>query len=140
MSRARRMVWPLLGIGLLAGAVVYIGAVDPNKPGNYPLCPLKAMLGIDCFACGGLRAVHDLATGDLVGAADNNLLFVILLPLILALLGYLLWSRWTGRAWATQARRNRVGRVLLITGGTLLLVFMAVRNVPAVPYVGAGIG
>ena len=29
-----------------------------TSPGHYPLCPTKALMGLDCPFCGGLRAAH----------------------------------------------------------------------------------
>lgn len=70
---------------------------------------------------------------------DHNLLFVLLLPLIFAWLGYLLWSRWTGKTLFTPERRARNGRLIFISVGTLIVVFTVARNLPFVPYIGSGI-
>ncbi len=62
------------------GACAYIATVDPNHSSAYPQCPTKLLTGLDCPLCGATRAVHSLLQGDLVGAMDHNLLFVLLLP------------------------------------------------------------
>ena len=67
-----------LVVGLAACA--YIAAVDPNHSSAYPQCPTKMLTGLDCPMCGATRAVHSLLHGDVVGAMDHNLLFVLLLP------------------------------------------------------------
>jgi len=64
------------------GACAYLAIVDPNMSSAYPQCPLRALTGLDCAGCGGLRATHALLTGDVVRAADQNLLLVLSLPLI----------------------------------------------------------
>jgi hypothetical protein len=75
--------------------VAYLGAVDPNEPGHYPLCPTQALLGVDCPGCGGLRCVHALTRGDIVGALDHNALAVlVLLPLAV-----ITWALWVRREW-----------------------------------------
>ena len=47
-SRWRRVRGPLAvgALGLVATA--YVGLVDPNAPGHYPLCPTKYLTGVDC--------------------------------------------------------------------------------------------
>jgi hypothetical protein len=79
--------------------VAYLGVVDPNEPGHYPLCPTQALLGVDCPGCGGLRCVHALTRGDVVGALDHNALAVlVLLPLAV-----ITWALWFRREWRGPA-------------------------------------
>jgi hypothetical protein len=97
--RGRRLVAPMAVGGAALLGVVYLGAVDPNEPGHYPLCPTQALLGVDCPGCGGLRCVHALARGDVVGALDHNALAVlVLLPLAV-----ITWALWLRRAWRGPA-------------------------------------
>ena len=136
--RHRRLVAP---VAALTGAVVglgYLGAVDPNQPGHYPLCPTQALFGVDCPGCGLLRGTHDLVTGDVAGAVDHNVLLLVIVPLVA-----ILWSRWLVRSWrgTSQAvtyaqfrRRNAV----MVGSLALVLIFGVVRNF--VPYLGSGIG
>lgn len=93
--RSRRLVAPLTVGALTLGAAVYVALVDPNEPGHYPLCPTKALTGLDCPACGGLRATHALLRGDVVGALDHNA-FVVLVLLPAAVVA---WVAWVVRAW-----------------------------------------
>ena len=127
--------------------LVYVGLVDPNQPGHYPLCPTKALTGLDCPFCGGLRAAHSLARGDVVGAADHNLLAVLLaLPLVL------LWVAWLRRAWIGDPDGERAHPVQALSDALLrpavlwpvvgaLIVFTVVRNVggvDALAWLGSG--
>ncbi|KDN80380.1 membrane protein [Streptomyces olindensis] len=122
---ARRLAVPA---GLLAGAVAafaYVGAVDPNEPGHYPVCPLLHYTGLYCPGCGGLRSAHAFVHGDLPAALHAN---------ALAVLGYLAFAvLWT--VWVVHAVRGRPLRIDprpgLVWGlGALLLVFTVVRNLP----------
>jgi hypothetical protein len=117
--------------------VVYVGLVDPNQPGHYPLCPTKALTGLDCPFCGGLRAV---ARGNLLDAGDHNLLVVALaLPVVL------LWAAWLRRSWIgdpdgrTSHPLESVSRAILrpqVLWSVLavLVLFTVARNVGAVPW------
>ncbi|EUA36348.1 hypothetical protein I549_1211 [Mycobacterium avium subsp. avium 2285 (R)] len=61
-----------------ASATVLCAAVwagDPTTPGGpLPVCPTKALLGVDCPGCGSLRMVYALMHGNLLGAARFNAL------------------------------------------------------------------
>ncbi|MEY4137811.1 MAG: hypothetical protein RL205_1939 [Actinomycetota bacterium] len=133
--RSRRLVAPLLTAGITAGALGYLAAVDPNQAGHYPLCPTKALFGIDCPGCGCLRGLHSLMHGDVVAAADHNILLLIFVPFVVVL-----WVRWMLRAWRgvtpavsmrTFRLRNRAMIIVLIA----ILAFGIVRNF--VPYLGS---
>lgn len=136
--RWRRMAWPL---GTAAGvllATTYIRFVDPNESGHYPVCPTRFFLGLDCPACGGLRATHALANGDVAGAFDHNVLFVLAIPLLVV--AWVLWvvRAWTGRRPELTPQRlwlTRVGPPAMVI---VALTFGVVRNF--VPYLGSGVG
>jgi hypothetical protein len=149
LSRARAP----LAVGAVALlATAYVGLIDPNDPGHYPLCPTKAVSGLDCPGCGGLRAVHSLTRGDVVGALDHNaFVVVVLLPLAVVL-----WAAWLVRSLRTPAdgdapaQHSRVERLAdaltsrpaVVTGVVVMAVFTVVRNVdvvPALAWLGSGI-
>ncbi|MET8943496.1 DUF2752 domain-containing protein [Streptomyces sp. NPDC004542] len=109
----------------VAWAFAYVGAVDPNRPGHYPVCPLLRFTGLYCPGCGGLRSAHAFVHGDLATALQDN---------AAAVAGYLVFAvLWT--VWAVRAARGRPLRIdpspaWLWTAGALLLVFTIVRNLP----------
>ena len=138
--RTRRLRAPLAvgAVTLLASA--YVGLVDPNSPGHYPLCPTKAFTGLDCPGCGGLRAVHSLMHGDITGALDHNA-FVVLVVVPVALV---LWGRWLWHAWKGPQpdAEGVVGDhvdvpmpsvAVLWSMVVVGLVFMVVRTIGGVP-------
>jgi hypothetical protein len=127
-TRRERLRGPLLTAGLVGGLTVALHFRDPHDPGSWGFCPFRAITGLYCPACGGLRAVNDLTRGDLLGAASSNLVFVALIPLIVWA-----WVRWTRRAWeggpprgATPARST----ALVASLAVVLLVFAVLRNLP----------
>lgn len=79
-----------MAAAVAAGAAL-VAVVDPGVPGHYPACPILAATGWYCPGCGGLRAVHALAHGDVAQALDRNALIVLALPVVL--LAYLHWLR-----------------------------------------------
>nr|WP_245997771.1 DUF2752 domain-containing protein [Streptomyces armeniacus] len=116
----------------VGAAVAFVGAVDPNRPGRYPACPLLQLTGIYCPGCGGLRTAHAVAHGDLVAALGANALVVAAFLVFAAV-----WLRWS---WAALRRRPVLSLGALspvrprvvhwwVLGG-LVLVFSVVRNLP----------
>lgn len=116
----------LIGAGVAgAGALAYIGLVDPHRPGFlFPGCPFKALTGLDCPACGGLRMTHDLLNGDLAAAVIDNVFLLVALP-VLAVWLVVRWRR---------------GQTLMPMAATVTVVVAAVawtvvRNWPGFPLV-----
>jgi len=137
-SRARRMLPPVAaGLGVLA-ATMFIRTVDPHVPGVYPPCPTQALLGLDCPGCGGLRATYCLAHGDIAGALDHNLLFVVLVPVLIAGWGVWMYTAWTGRQPWSDRTRDTMVRVLPVALVIAFTAYTIVRNF--VPYLGSGVG
>lgn len=86
----------LEAIGLVV-ALGYLAGADPHDSAvAMPRCPVKWATGWDCPSCGGLRMVHDLLHGEFGKALDDNILMVVISPLLL----YLLYQ---------QARAMRTG-------------------------------
>lgn len=123
-SRARRMAAPALYLAGAAAAFAYVGAVDPNEPGHYPVCPMLRLTGILCPGCGGLRSAHAFAHGDLITAAGAN---------ALAVAGYFAFAAFMA-LWLVRAYRGGpVPRLALRRPhwwglGVLALAFVVVRN------------
>ncbi|MFF3407819.1 DUF2752 domain-containing protein [Streptomyces sp. NPDC002742] len=122
----RRLTAPGGTLAAVAGAFAYVGAVDPNQPGHYPVCPLLRLTGVYCPGCGGLRSAHAFVHGDLATALTDN---------ALAVGGYLafavLWAVWVIRAVRGRPARLDLGPVHLWSLGALVLVFTVVRNLPS---------
>lgn len=136
--RSRRLLAPLATGGGVLLATAYIRAVDPNQPGHYPLCPTLALLGIDCPGCGGLRATHALANGDIATALDNNALFVVLVPVLVGVWALWLYRAWTGVTPARTPTRDLVSRAAPMVIIIVAMTFAVVRNF--VPFLGSGVG
>ncbi|KUI34077.1 hypothetical protein AU197_05565 [Mycobacterium sp. IS-1590] len=123
---SRKRLYGALGTGaVLAGALAYIGIGDPHRPSFvFPACPFKAITGLDCPACGGLRMTHDLLHGDLAAAVVDNVYLLVGLPLLMAWL----LVRW---------RRNKplLNAPLIVVIVVSALTWTVMRNLPGFPLV-----
>ncbi|MFJ3514967.1 MULTISPECIES: DUF2752 domain-containing protein [unclassified Streptomyces] len=123
-SRVRRLAVPALYLAGAVAAFGYVGAVDPNEPGHYPVCPLFRLTGVLCPGCGGLRSAHAFAHGDLVTAFGANALAVV---------GYFVFAGFMA-LWLVRAYRGGPTPKFVLRPrywwpiGALALVFVIVRN------------
>ncbi|THA73998.1 DUF2752 domain-containing protein [Streptomyces sp. A0642] len=126
VPRWRRTAVPAAVLAGVVAAFGYVGTVDPNEPGHYPVCPLLRLTGLACPGCGGLRSAHAFAHGDIAAALGSN---------ALAVLGYaafaVLWVLWTVRAAAGRPPLRLAPRALHWWAiGSVVLIFTVVRNLP----------
>lgn len=124
-SVMRRFAAPVFVSAALLAATVYTALADPYRPGFFPSCIFYAASGHWCPGCGGLRAVHELARGDLGAAlALNPVVVLVIVPLGVALV----------IAWFRAAMRGHtapnIPLWLAITVPVGLMVFWVVRNIP----------
>jgi Protein of unknown function (DUF2752) len=122
----RRHLYALLGSGaLVAGALAYVGLVDPHQPDSFfPVCPFRLLTGWNCPACGGLRMVHDVLHGDLTAAISDNVLLLVGIPLL--------------AGWVLLRRRRGEWPLTLPAAATVMITLLAwtvVRNLPGFPLV-----
>jgi hypothetical protein len=121
-------VAPVVAGAALLGACGVLAIVDPAD--GPTLCPFKLATGLDCPGCGATRAAHALLRGDLLGAADHNVLALVAFPLVA-------WGLFT---WMTRAFRGpRVATfvpspVLTVVAAVVVLGFWVVRNLSAAPF------
>jgi Protein of unknown function (DUF2752) len=118
------------GAGLVCAAV-WIG--DPTTPGGpLPVCPTKALLGIDCPGCGTLRMLYSVLHGDLMAAVKFNALALIALVLLIFAFGAWTYGRVVGRRiWSWQHYRWSAAVTLV-----LVSVWFVLRNLPFAPFTG----
>jgi hypothetical protein len=102
-------------------------ARDPNQVGSYGFCPLRAVTGLDCPLCGGLRGTYALMHGDLATALDHN----VLLPLLLVAAVALGVAARVRDGWTPSP-------AVWWTIGGVAAVFFVLRNLPWFPYLASG--
>lgn len=113
----------------LACAAIWIG--DPTSPhGPLPVCPTKALLGIDCPGCGSLRMLYSLMHGNVLAAARFNTLG--LAAVVLLVWAYLAWTY--GRATGRRIRSWQHWRWSPMVALCLVMAWFVVRNIPVAPF------
>lgn len=116
---------PVALAGATLAATVLLAVRSPHAQGSYGVCPSVALLGVWCPGCGGLRAVHELATFDVVAALGMNPLVVVAVPVVVVL-----WVLWLlGRTGHRRPLHLSARWGWITLGG--LLAFGVLRNVPA---------
>lgn len=119
-----RAVPASLAIGALCGCAL-VALVDPANGGLYPVCPTRALLGIDCPACGTLRGLHALGRGRIVEALDHNLLLFLAVPI-----GALVWWYWLRAALGRPSRPIATPHWAIPALIVVAAVFAVARNLP----------
>ena len=104
---------------------------DPTTPGGpMPVCPTKALLGIDCPGCGSARMLYSLMHGNVGAAARFNALGLV--ALVLLVWAYVGWTygRLTGRRVRGWQHHRWAPMVALL----LVSAWFVLRNIPFAPF------
>ncbi|CAM5360209.1 DUF2752 domain-containing protein [Streptomyces narbonensis] len=121
----RRLLPPVATLAGVAAAFAYVGAVDPNEPGHYPVCPMLRFAGVLCPGCGGLRSAHAFVHGDLPAALGANALAVVGYGVFAVVI-----AMWLVRAFRGVPMRLAISPVWWWGIGAVLALFTLVRNLP----------
>jgi uncharacterized protein DUF2752 len=123
--RGRRLYGALGSGTLLAGALGYLGLVDPHHPDSIlPGCPFQVLTGWSCPFCGGLRMTHDVLHGDLAAAIADNVFLLVAIPMLAS---WIPIRRHLGKA---PLPMPAVVIVMIAT-----LAWTVIRNLPGFPLV-----
>lgn len=115
----------------LACAAIWVG--DPTTPhGPLPVCPTKALLGIDCPGCGSMRMLYSLMHGDLPAALRFNALGLVAVALLVWAYGAWTYGRLAARRIGSWQRQRWSAVVTL----ALVSAWFVVRNIPFAPFTG----
>ncbi|MFE1907191.1 DUF2752 domain-containing protein [Streptomyces gardneri] len=121
----RRLLAPVATLAGVVAAFAYVGAVDPNEPGHYPVCPMLRFAGVFCPGCGGLRSAHAFVHGDLPAALGANALAVVGYGVFAAVM-----VLWLVRVIRGVPMRLTISPVWWWGIGAVLALFTLVRNLP----------
>jgi uncharacterized protein DUF2752 len=116
---------------LAAGACAVIWVADPTTPGGFlPVCPTKALLGIDCPGCGSLRMIYSLLHFDFLAALQFNALGLVALAFLFIAFGVWTYGRVAGRKIASWQHHRWAATVTMV----LVVLWFVVRNLPFAPF------
>ena len=122
---------PLAVAAAAAGGCAVVWMANPTVPGGIlPMCPTKALLGIDCPGCGSLRMIYSLLHFDLASAVHYNALGLVAVLLLLWSFGVWTYGRLIGR----QVRSWQHLRWSAPTALALTLGWFLVRNLGFGPF------
>lgn len=116
---------------VVAAATGALAVGNPNTT-HVPLCPFRAVTGLDCPFCGSLRAVHALTHLHLGEALSHNLLFTASVPFLVVA-----WATWLHRSIAGRGGRPTLPRWGVVALLVVVAAFGVVRNVPAFGWLGS---
>ena len=109
----------LPGLSLLSLVAVTAAVRGSHLIDVIPGCPIKALIGVDCPACGSVRCVEALANGQVGHALDQNLLTTLLLAC--GIFFMILWLVQGPAFW----RKIDIQRVLQSVAGVALIFWVA---------------
>jgi Protein of unknown function (DUF2752) len=127
----RSLAAPMAVAAAAAGGCVVVWLANPIVPGGIlPVCPTKALLGIDCPGCGSLRMIYSLLHLDFASAVHYNALGLV----AVLLLGWA-FGAWTyGRLVGRRVRSWQHLRWSAPIAVALTLVWFVVRNLGFGPF------
>ena len=116
--------------GALTGAAAYLFFFEPGRTGFFPVCPFRALTGLNCPGCGTARGLHQLLHGNVLTAFELNPLLVLTLPVLAYIL--ISYTRFaiTGRAMPQVAFSPKYVWLL----SALVLGFWVFRNTAVYPF------
>lgn len=108
---------------IATGAIGLIGQRRVDYLSQLPNCPIKAIIGFDCPACGGSRCVSAIASGDFLQAIDENFLITAIVTgsIVIAIMWLI-----KGPGFSANFRWVRLFTFLSVTTG----LFWMARMVP----------
>jgi hypothetical protein len=128
----RSLAAPLAVAAAAAGGCAVIWLANPTVPGGLlPVCPTKALLGIDCPGCGSLRMIYSLLHLDLGAALRFNALGMVAVLLLLWAYGGWVYGTVAGRKVRSWQHLRWSAPVALV----LTVAWFIVRNLGFGPFV-----
>ena len=124
---------PAAPLAVAAGAMCgcfLLTLADPTTPGGpTPLCPTKALLGINCPGCGTARMIYSLCHLDIPAAVHYNAVGFLALILV----GWS-WLSWFATTLGKRIPKWNDWRYSSIAVGVVITVWFVVRLLPWEPF------
>lgn len=126
-----RLGGPLLTVAGAAGVCALVWVGDPTTPGGFlPVCPTKALFGVDCPGCGSLRMIYALLHGNLADAVRFNAVAVLALAFLTVAFGGWTYGRIVRRRIVSWHHHRWAAPVTLAVVGT----WFVLRILPFAPF------
>lgn len=127
----RSLAAPMGVAAAAAGGCAVIWLANPTVPGGLiPVCPTKALLGIDCPGCGSLRMIYSLLHLDVTAALRYNAVGMVAVLLLVWAFAAWTYGRVAGhRVVSWQHLRWSAPAALAVT-----LAWFIVRNLGFGPF------
>ncbi|GAA1481238.1 DUF2752 domain-containing protein [Gordonia sinesedis] len=126
-----RVAGPAVIVAGVAACCTAVLLGDPTTPGGpLPVCPTKALAGIDCPGCGALRAIYSLLHADVLAALRYNAVAVVAIGLLgWAFVAYCV-GLWRGR----RVRSWQHLRYAPVVTAVVVMTWFVIRNIPVEPF------
>src|SRR5436305_11417047 len=110
----------------VAGSLLYF-FYDPAVSNLFPKCIFHSLTHLDCPGCGSQRAIHSILNGDVIAAADYNLLIVLFLPILCYSIVVEFANGFFNQVWEVRILHSALFvKIVLI----LVIGFWIARNLP----------
>lgn len=120
----------LAGIAALVIVLLYFYAF-PVYEAYFPKCMFHTITGLHCPGCGTQRAFVAIMHGDLPAALHDNLLALLLCPLLFYSLFVFVYNQFAKKKNSLKIFRSVLfGRIIIIS----VIVFTVLRNIPVYPF------
>jgi hypothetical protein len=127
----RSLAAPVAVAAAAAGGCAVVWLANPTVPGGIlPVCPTKALLGIDCPGCGSLRMIYSLLHLDFASALHYNALGLVAGVLLIWAFGVWTYGRLARRHVRSWQHLRWSAPVAL----ALTVVWFVVRNLSFGPF------
>jgi len=118
-----------ISIVAIAGSLLYF-FFDPSLSELFPKCIFYSLTKLDCPGCGSQRAIHALLHGNILQAADFNLMAVLFLPLLLYSAVVAVANAFFHQQWHQGIFYSTI---FVKTVLFVVLIFWLLRNIPIAP-------
>ena len=125
----RRLTATALWVSL-AGTSAYLYFFEPGKTVAFPVCPFRALTGLNCPGCGTTRGLHQLLHGNVIAAFEFNPLTMLLVPVLVFSLISFTRSAITGRPLPQFQIPTKYVWLCVV----VVLGFWVFRNTPFYPF------
>ena len=130
-NRARNLaIATMVWFGIVIGSL-FLLFFNPATTGFFPICPFRALTGLQCPGCGSTRACYQLIHLHPIAAFKLNPLMMLTLPFIFYGLVGFTRSAVTGK----PQRRIFIPSIYLWVWLAVLIFFWVFRNTPWYPFV-----